>query len=549
MKHNNAFIFFLLIGGMAVLPSLAQSQTKQLPEVSVDLGSGVTSGALGLPFDVPFRIKGTTTASFRKISLTYHVSHSYADSNKLQWKGNATTQPTIWRYVGDQPEWRIPVGPIHPNVPYDFIFTVTRIPDVKAPEKEKFKQEAYKILEAFYDNPAGINVGSISAANTALNVQLNALIPPGQKIIYPNGIDYTIDINEPPFSSLLQTLKDVKFRQLSMATDLSSVRNIFTLAQHNYNAFRIRLANIINNPSLLTPTSKAIIDGVIDAGSSKYKTVKMSDIGNIAKQPGHRIDDVFEGKLTLNNNAWASVVRPDIDLMQLVYQFYYKLSDNLDMAGGGKAFTSADISIIKDGLLGLFKDIISTQIFNDQLTDIKNAALAKFPDVLADKLLSATYIISDQSYIDAVSQSTPYIGLDVGLSYIPGYEQLFIYEGVNFYFMPVNKDAPLSYFKNRKYWWLKRLSIHLGLTQNLIKVENNRYVPLIEGVGSLMAGAGLRINRIMRINAGYMFFYEKDNNPLKDKKHFTALPQFSFTFDINIAKALGGFGKRLGVSL
>lgn len=528
---------------MTVLPSL--TQTKPLPEVSVDLGSGVTSGALGLPFDVPFRIKGTNTPSFRKISLIYKVSSSYADSSKLQWKGNAS-KPSTWSYVGDQTEWRLPAGPIHPNVPYDFVFTVTRIPDVKAPEKEKFKQEAYKLLEAFYDNPAGINAGTIAATNAALNVQLNALIPPGQKIIYPDGTDYTIDINTPPFSALLQTLKDVKFRQLSLATDLTSMGNIFNLPIHNYNAFRLRLANIINNPSLLKPESKAIIDGVIDAGNAKYKTVKMIDIGNLAKQPAHRIDDVFEGKLTLNSgvSAWAAVQRPDIDLMHLVYQFFYKLSDNLDLTAGTKVFTAVDTSLIQT-LLAFFKDITSTQIFNDQLTDVKNAALAKFPDVLADKLLSATYIINDQSYIDAVSQSTPYIGLDVGFSYIPGYSQLFLYEGVNFYLTPINKDAPLSYFKKRRYWWLKRLSIHLGLTQSVIKVENQRYVPLIEGVGSLMAGAGLRINRIMRLNAGYMFFYEKDNNPLIEKKHFTAMPQFSFTFDINIGRALGGFGTRI----
>lgn len=545
MKRFTLFILFLVIGSIAVLPSYAQ--TKQLPEISVDLGSGVISGALGLPFDVPFRFKGTTTPSLRKISLTYHVSSSYPNYEKLQWKGNIYNESSSWSYVGEQPEWRLSVGPIHPNVPYDFIFTVTRIPDVKAPEKEKFKQEAYKMLEAFYDDPSGINEGTIAATNAALNVQLTALIPPGQKIIYPDGDPYLIDISDPPFSTLLNKLKDIQFKQMSMATNLMTVRDIFFLPTNNYSAFRARLANIINDPSLLTQASKAIIDSVIDAGNPKYKAIKMIDIGNLAKQPTHRIDEVFEGKLTLSNNVWGPTQKPDIDLMQLIYQFYSKLSDNLDMQGGGKAFTNADISMIQNGLLSFSKDIIATQIFNSQLAEIKNAVLAQFPDVLADKLLSATYIITDQSYIDAVSQSTPYVGLDMGFSYIPGYSQLFIYEGVNFYLVPVNKDAPLSSF-NKRYWWLKRLSIHFGLTQSLIKVENKRYVPLIDGVGSVIVGAGLRFNRIMRINAGYMLFYEKDNNPLKANKHFTALPQFSLTFDFNVAKALGGFGKRLGIS-
>jgi len=173
--------------------------------------------------------------------------------------------------------------------------------------------------------------------------------------------------------------------------------------------------------------------------------------------------------------------------------------------------------------------------------------LAKFPDVLADKLISLSFIIVDKSVSDVVSSSTPYIGLDVGFSYTPGYSQVFAYEGVNFYFVPVNKDAPLKTMKGLWNSLSKRLSVHIGLTQSLIAAENKNYAPLINNVGSLLVGTGIRVSRIVRINYGAILFYEKNPNPLIDKKDLKKMYSLSLTFDLNVAKALGSFGTRLGI--
>lgn len=525
------------------------SQTKPLTEVEVDLGSGVVKGPIGLPYDVPFRFKGTVLPSFREITLTYKVSDSYGDTANLQWKGDGSASYSSWKYLGDQKEWRLSVGQIHPNVPYDFIFEIKRVPDLNSPEIPKFKEEVYRILEKFYEDPNKISAATIISTNALLNSQLKALVPPNQEIINPDGSPYKIDIYDYPYNTLLETIQNVQDERLKLKTRLTSLKNIFLSEDFDYDGFRLRLAKIIIDPNSLNPESKEVIEAIIDGGNSNYNSVKMVDFGNLVIHPSHRIFEIFEGTVTvdLDNYSWVASSKPDVDLMKLTFQFYSNIQDNLILNSGKEVFTDDDMDNI-ELLLNFLNDITKAQVlFRNQLTEIKNNALNKFPNVLADKMLSASYVVSDQSYTDAVSQSTPYIGLDFGFSYIPGYSQLFIYEGVNFYFMPVNKDAPLSYFTKRRYWWLKRLSIHFGLTQNLIKVENDRYSPLIEGIGSVLAGAGFRINRIMRINAGYMFFYEKDNNPLKDKKHFTALPQLSFTFDINIAKALGGVGKRMSI--
>ncbi|RZM26946.1 MAG: hypothetical protein EOO88_15155 [Pedobacter sp.] len=538
--------FTLLLSTIILLTGIAQ--TKPLSEVSVDLGSGVTTGALGLPYDVPFRLKGAVTANLRKINLTYEVSSSYTGKkSKLQWTSRGGAGDELeWEYAGDQTEWRFQVGPLHPNVPYTFKFKVTRVPDAKTPEKEKFKVESYKILESLFNNPAGISPTTVSGAESQINQQMAAIVPPGQTIEYPNGNPYIIHLTDPPFSDLVDVARTARNNRQLLIGRFTSLGN--ALSRSSFSDFQARLMLLMTNLSVLDPADKALMESLAHAANNKYKAVTMANVADIVKQPNHRIKETFEGTYTYNNGSLQASTAVDHDLLQLEINFFYKLINNLKKTDGTNYFSAADIAILRILTITFLDPIAVTQKNNQTEDEVIKQVLAKFPDVLADKLMSATYIVHDQSFIDAISQSSPYIGLDAGLSYIPGYNQLFIYEGVNFYFMPINKDAPLSYFHKRRYWWLKRLSIHFGVTQALIKPENRRYIDLIDGIGSIILGAGLRVNRIVRLNAGYIFFYEKDNNPLKDKKHLTIMPQLSLTFDINIVKALGNIGKRLAIN-
>lgn len=53
--------------------------------------------------------------------------------------------------------------------------------------------------------------------------------------------------------------------------------------------------------------------------------------------------------------------------------------------------------------------------------------------------------------------------------------------------------------------------------------------------------------RSLRFGAGALFFLQRDVNPLINHETVAASPNFSFSFDLNVAKLLGGvFTKFLG---
>lgn len=514
------------------------SQVKRLEVLTVNLGGGGFTGAL--PFDVPFFIKGTPVTGLKKIKLVYKIKEAEAKTYH-QWTGESSQEHDI--NSGDT-EWGFLIGPLHPNVTYNFDFTLTRTLEVAPAEKDKFINDAYAIVESGFARPELVDDPARIQMNQQLNAALKALVPNGSTIVDAGGSLFIIDINEYPFKLMVTEMMKTTLTDIASKNDFRTFTNL--LSGSDFAGFRARLLHMLNNIEQLVPNDKIVMNEPVDAGIEKYNAVKFRELAGLITPATNKLLETYEGKWTLRNNIWAPTTTPDLELMNLFYSLLFRMSFNFSYSDGSPAFEVADINFVNI-LLKVIPQIMSIHAENAKRAETRQKFLNKFPDVLADKLVRVSYKFSDQSVVDAVSQNTPYVGLDFGVSYIPGYSQLFLYEGVNFYLVPVNKDAPLKSFEKR-YWFLKRFSIHFGLTQDVIKVENKRYLDLIDGVGSILLGGGLRINRIFRINSGALFFYERDNNPLKDKKHLTIMPQFSFTVDVNVARALRGMGTRLGIA-
>jgi hypothetical protein len=274
--------------------------------------------------------------------------------------------------------------------------------------------------------------------------------------------------------------------------------------------------------------------------------LKFGELADLLSDPSLKWEDMINGKAKIEKDGLSPVTAPDNASYSLLTAFFSIIKTGNIKNVGGDVFASVQQKVVGNFLPAVKETPQLFELIKSELQK-KTDLLAKFPDVLADKFISLSFVLIDKSVSDIVSSANPYIGLDVGFSYTPNYSQLFAYEGVNFYFAPVNKDAPLSRIKGLRNNLSKRLSVHMGLTQSLIAAENKNYAPLINGVGSLLIGAGLRVSRIVRLNYGTIFFYEKNPNPLIDKKDFKKMYSFSLTFDINVAKALGNFGTRLGI--
>ncbi len=167
-----------------------------------------------------------------------------------------------------------------------------------------------------------------------------------------------------------------------------------------------------------------------------------------------------------------------------------------------------------------------------------------------DRLQEAITLLSREVKVAAGSStiayatlSAVYISADAGLAYIPEIDEAAKYIGTNVYLRPINKDVPLSQADS----FLHRFALTVGLTMDSIADDdaagNPRTRDDLFGSQSLLLGAGLRFNRVIRVGAGALVFKEQDPNPLRDDPSVAVSPYVTFSFDLNVAKAFqGGFG-------
>jgi hypothetical protein len=527
-----------LVFALASFLSWSSAQTRPLNELEVDLGSGVFTSTVGLPFDVPFIIKGDVTENLTAVYLRYKIKDKYKKWMTFPREDNHFSDTIKWELVDTKlpnQKFRLLCGAIHPNVTYEFAFTIYRSFNFQT-KQDEFKRGAYSIVAGALQDMSKISIDVINAANKKLNENMNMLVPPGATVVDKKKKPFDINFFEEG------QLKTMSNRIISLNAEIrekdSLIKRPEDVIKHpNYKVISSKLSDLLNYKKTDSTTVNLFINTAVDNTNTKFKNYTLKDIIKFFIPSAPIVYKIGDGTMTLDGKNLISASAPDLEAINLIIIFLERLKQ---IESEGVDFSVAPALTYIDDLRLAFIEAKNAHIFDTSVKEKKDQLLAEFPDILSDKLLSFTYIVSDQSNIDVVNEKTPYIGLDFGFAYTFGYN-LFLYEGVNFYLSPVNKDAPLTSF-NWRNRFLKSFSIHFGITQNLVKVEKDLYEPLIPNIGSVLAGAGYRFNRIMRGNLGWMFFYEQDANPLLDKKHLSIMPTASLTFDLNIAKALGAIG-------
>jgi hypothetical protein len=149
-------------------------------------------------------------------------------------------------------------------------------------------------------------------------------------------------------------------------------------------------------------------------------------------------------------------------------------------------------------------------------------------------------------------RSKSYLMADVGLLGAPGWLSKFAggavqpYVGVNFNFMPVNRDARYGLFclSRLGHWMRKCMSFTVGLTTGSIARPNVRTD--LFGTHSLFIGLGLRVTSFASFTTGSLIFnsYRNDSG---HAQRITGTLAFALTVAWDIKSTLGGLGDILGV--
>jgi hypothetical protein len=158
---------------------------------------------------------------------------------------------------------------------------------------------------------------------------------------------------------------------------------------------------------------------------------------------------------------------------------------------------------------------------------------------------------------DFATRHTWYFSVDVGLAVAPVIGEVFPYVGINIYFRPVNKEAPLSSLSNT---FSRRFSAMIGYTwtDNLLK-DNERLgiftrdnavgvsVENQDADAMLVFGAGLRVTDALRLAGGALLFKSEDPNPLITDTKLQVTPFFSMSFDWDAVGSIKGLGGLMGL--
>lgn len=157
--------------------------------------------------------------------------------------------------------------------------------------------------------------------------------------------------------------------------------------------------------------------------------------------------------------------------------------------------------------------------------------------------------------VDLSADLTTHFDADFGVIWTPrpGPQLVAFGSNVHLYFVPINKSESVN---NRNDTWrdqiFKRVSVLVGLAAVQIAsgalVENRTKAgnPLV-GIGfkPRFAGSARRFD-FFRLNAGVLFFSQKDPNPLVGEMRKKVAPFLSLTGDVEIQKLLSNLGGLIG---
>jgi hypothetical protein len=356
------------------------------------------------------------------------------------------------------------------------------------------------------------------------------------------------------------------FEQIKMALDASNnqlAANIIAKATTNskglladsQSPIKSLLQPIVSNvPNTVSAETKALLDMALNPAIAEYKTMKVADaamlVYNCFSNPnyfrailsgGGVIDPT--GKF-IDVNPKNEISIPSVNVLLSIFRLFNSPAFTNHGAAHDLTFSTVkpDLDLIVLKLETFIKEVTQLQA--------KKADTETFRTEMSNQIAAAyikkSYFLSASSIInmDVKSDKNPYVGLDLGMGYALGPQAVFISEGINIYFRPINRDVAISTFHG---WdrFFKTFSIFIGITQNLSNnADETGYKSLFDATSfksNLLFGAGYRINSLLRINGGALIYRQGSINPLISDTKVKVTPTFSIALDLDFAKLLKPF--------
>lgn len=209
------------------------------------------------------------------------------------------------------------------------------------------------------------------------------------------------------------------------------------------------------------------------------------------------------------------------------------------LAGGLTAAQLTELGTQIDTVLSTLTTEIevlgSLKIMLDRRQAEINGVVKDLSAVLIEDVLLLSTSVGDFS-----TRHSWYLSADIGIVWAWTLDEMVPYAGMNIYFRPVNKDAPLQEFGSFATSFTRRFSALVGVTVAGDLVKTGERAALFSDNRMLILGAGLRLTDSIRFTGGAVILKAFDPNPLVDHKQIKAAPFISFSVDWNVRDAFVG---------
>ena len=520
-----------------------QQAASPFPTISVDLNAGHTVGTLD--FDVPVRLTGNIGDSVNGIGLTVsRLARLPAKPKDAVSQPPLCSTPTTdivatntWTRVTGVSgnSFSIVIPPLEPNQYYCLNFVIRR--SLTAPEETTFTAAAQKVVRAAFDAP-GVENGLTDAAAGELRQNL-------ADGIVAAAAPLEVDFRARSFFDRTLEFADVRARMSAAARPLVNGQRNAILRQRDLNAIVIR-----HEPQfagwLAHPTTRQFLLELQAAAAStpefaktlepfqpSIKTVLAWRPTDAARLMAGRPDtgeepatiDWTGGRVRERLATLRATTTTLQDLRTLITAFIGRpggtpqttvSQDALTTAGEAVSGTLAALLSAEDELEGMDRAIAD-----------REQGIRTFIDFISVEALGSTTVFAT-SVAEFSTRHAQYVSMDLGLGFVPAFDQAFSYAGVNLYLRPVNKQAPLKGLQFRR-----RFALMAGMTLsgNLEKANERSH---LLGGRMLVAGAGLRFVDSLRVVGGGIFFLKDDPNPIVNKTEWAWSPFMAVTVDWDV---------------
>lgn len=337
--------------------------------------------------------------------------------------------------------------------------------------------------------------------------------------LYPNE-SYFIEISTGRYTKLNSNQQDEIKKTLSKSNEIDSL--IIKLIAHYLPSGSLDFSYVTDTlkPELISQTQT-----VLDRLNSNYRIsepdplelesrIKEIKLSEFLVNINNKFDEIFQ-KIPdpISYNNLRAIINKNINT--------FNFSDTLN-------------------LLNLFKHIIPKNIYSiDEILIGHNVKTiinykSQLDSILVNKIIMAytgCYTAINQTYLsDAVENSKKYLFADLGYGYASGVTH-FSQAAVSIYLRPINESIPPKHYSGIDRW-LTRTSIIAGAT-----ITGNISTPTRKGIISdnqgVLLGLGFRFIPGVKINGGYMFYYDYPS-PLVSRANPKWAPFISLAIDFSV---------------